>query len=257
MGTWRLTDKPPAAVPIANKWVFAKKYNKSGELVKYKARLVAKGCSQRPGQDYNETFAPVVRLETICAILALVQEKNMIVQQMDIKGAYLNGTLQEEVYMRQPDGYGDGTDCVCHLIKTLYGLKQAGREWNREFDKRLKTLCFRSLASDPCAYTRQTQGNLEILTVWVDDILLFACIQKGMDDMKADLTSVVDLTDIGEPLKIIGIEITWKPDSIAITQTNYIESILKREGIREFGGLSLNLRICIHREHGSHYLGIT
>jgi hypothetical protein len=123
MGTWRLTDKPPTAVPIANKWVFAKKYNKSRELVKYKARLIAKGCSQRPGQDYNKTFAPVVRLETIRAILTLVQEKKMVVQQMDVKGTYLNGTLQEEVYMRQPNGYGDGTNRVCRLIKTLYGLK--------------------------------------------------------------------------------------------------------------------------------------
>jgi hypothetical protein len=100
----------------------------------------------------------------------------MIVQQIDIKGASLNGTLQEEVYMHQPDGYGNGTDHVCHLIKTLYGLKQAGCEWNREFNKCLKTLCFCPLASDPCTYMRQTQGDLEILTVWVDDILLFACI---------------------------------------------------------------------------------
>jgi hypothetical protein len=133
--------------------------------------------------------------------------------------------------MCQPDGYGDGTDCVCCLIKTLYGLKQASHEWNREFDKCLKTLHFHPLVSDPCAYMRQTQGDLEILTVWVNDILLFACIQKGMDNMKADLTSVVDLMDIGKPLKIIGIEITWKPDSIAIMQTNYIELILKQKGM--------------------------
>jgi hypothetical protein len=156
----------------------------------------------------------------------------MIVQQMDVKGAYLNGTLQEEVYMHQPDGYGNGTNHVCHLIKTLYGLKQAGHEWNREFNKCLKTLCFHPLVSDPCAYMRETQGDLEILTVWVNDILLFACIQKGMDDMKADLTSIMDLTDIGKPLKIIGIEITQKPDSIAIMQTNYIESILKWKGMK-------------------------
>jgi hypothetical protein len=217
--------------PHPNKWVFAKKYNKSRELIKYKVQLIAKGCSQRPGQDYNETFALVVHLETIRTILTLVQEKNMIVQQMDIKGAYLNGTLQEEVYMHQSDGYGDGTDCVCCLIKTLYGLKQAGCEWNREFNKCLKTLRFHPLTSDPCTYMRETQGNLEILTVWVNNILLFACIQKGMDNMKADLTSIVDLTDIGEPLKIIGIEITWKPNSIAIMQTNYIELILKQEGM--------------------------
>jgi hypothetical protein len=89
--------------------------------------------------------------------------------------------------MCQPDGYSNGTDHICHLIKTLYGLKQASHEWNREFDKHLKTLHFHPLVSDPCTYTRETQGNLEILTVWVNDILLFACIQKGMDDMKADL----------------------------------------------------------------------
>jgi hypothetical protein len=98
-------------------------------------------------------------------ILTLVQEKNMIVQQMDVKGTYLNGTLQEEVYMCQPDGYGDGTDHVHHLIKTLYSLKQASHKWNREFNKHLKTLHFCPLASNPCTYMRETQGNLEILTV--------------------------------------------------------------------------------------------
>jgi hypothetical protein len=167
----------------------------------------------------------------ICVILTLVQEKKMIVQQIDVKGTYLNGTLQEEVYMHQPDGYGDGTDHICCLIKTLYGLKQASCKWNREFDKCLKMLCFHPLVSDPCTYMRETQGDLEILTVWVNNILLLACIQKGMDDMKADLTSIVDLMDIGKPWKIIGIEITQKPDSIAITQTNYIELILKWKGM--------------------------
>ena len=93
MVTWELVDKPTDAVPIANKWVLIKKYNKQGELVKYKARLVAKGFAQRPGQDYNETFSPVVRLETIRAILALVPARNLKVQQMDVKGAYLNGLL--------------------------------------------------------------------------------------------------------------------------------------------------------------------
>ena len=113
MGTWELVDKPHDAVPIANKWVLTKKYNKDGELVKYKARLIVKGCAQRPGQDYNETFSPVVRLESIRAILALVPVKNLIVQQMDVKGAYLNGLLLERVFMKQPDGYSDGTHCIC------------------------------------------------------------------------------------------------------------------------------------------------
>ena len=99
MGTWKLVEKPPDAVPIANKWTFVRKRNKAGEIIKYKARLVAKGCTQHPGQDYVETFSPVVRMETIRAILALIPIEKLKVQQMDIKGAYLNRILQEKVYM--------------------------------------------------------------------------------------------------------------------------------------------------------------
>ena len=103
MGTWKLVDRSPHSVPISNKWVFVRKRNKSGEIVKYKARLVAKGCAQRPGFDYVETYSPVVRMETIRAILALVPIKGLKIQQMDIKGTYLNGILKEKVYMQQPE----------------------------------------------------------------------------------------------------------------------------------------------------------
>jgi hypothetical protein len=142
MGTWELVDKPPDAIPVANKWVFIRKRNKLGEIVKYKARLVAKGYSQRPGQDYNETYSPVVRLDTLRAILALVPAKKLKVQQMDIKGAYLNGYLKERVFMKQPEGFEDGTGRVCRLVKTLYGLKQSGQEWNSELNAKLLTFGF-------------------------------------------------------------------------------------------------------------------
>jgi len=124
MGTWRLVMKPPNAVPIANKWTFIKMRNKASEIIKYKARLVAKGCTQRPGYDYVETFSPVIRMETIQAILALVPIKHFKIQQMDVKGAYLNRELKETIYMRQPEGYQDNMGQVCELVKTLYGLKQ-------------------------------------------------------------------------------------------------------------------------------------
>ena len=108
MGTWRLVKKLPDIIPLANKWVFLKKRNKTGEIVKHKARLVVKGCAQRPGYDYVETFSPVVQMDTIRAILTLVLTKGLKIQQMDVKGAYLNGILKE-VYMRQPEGYEDGS----------------------------------------------------------------------------------------------------------------------------------------------------
>jgi Reverse transcriptase (RNA-dependent DNA polymerase) len=104
MGTWETVPKPLDAVPITNKWVFVKKWDKKGDVVRYKARLVAKGCAQRPEQDYMETFSPVVRMDTLHAILALVPMKGLKMQQMDVKGAYLNGTLQETIYMGQPEG---------------------------------------------------------------------------------------------------------------------------------------------------------
>jgi hypothetical protein len=136
-GTWKLVNQPEGAIPILNRWVFAKKYNKEGDLLKYKGRLVVKGYSQRPGHDYVETFAPVVQLEMLHAILAMAVTKDFQIHQMDMKGAYLNGTLKETIYMRQPQGYEDESGKVCLLIKTLYGLKQAGHEWNLKLDEKL------------------------------------------------------------------------------------------------------------------------
>ena len=123
MGTWDLVNLPEERQAIGNKWVFLKKYSKTGKLEKYKARLVAKGYSQIPGMDFSQTFSPVVQLETIRTILSLAVNMDWEITQMDVKGAYLNVNLQEEVYMHQPDGFKDGTNRVCRLIKTIYGLK--------------------------------------------------------------------------------------------------------------------------------------
>ena len=115
MGTWELVDPPHGRIPVGNKWVLTKKYDKQGNLQKFKARLVAKGYTQMPGMDYTDTYAPVVRLETIRTLLALAISENWEIQQMDVKGAYLNGRIKEEIYMKQPDGYDDGTDRLCRL----------------------------------------------------------------------------------------------------------------------------------------------
>src|SRR5260221_1048522 len=167
MGTWQLVDKPVGAVPIANKWVFAKKRNKDGVLTRYKARLVAKGCAQRPRYDYLEMHSPVVRLETIRAILALAPMRKLHIHQMDIKGTYLNSILKECVYMHQPEGFEDGTGHVCLLVKTLYSLKQAGREWNKELDSKLRKKGYTCLRPDPCIYIWRIGDDFVTMTVWV------------------------------------------------------------------------------------------
>ncbi len=241
MGTWRLVKKPQNAIPIANKWVFAKKRNKQGQLTKYKARLVAKGYAQRPGYDYIETHSPVVRLKTIRLILAIAAIKGLVIQQMDVKGAYLNGMLDERVYMHQPKGFEDGTDRICELLKSLYGLKQSGRAWNIEFDRAMRRHGFKRLRSDPCAYIRKEHDGFAIITVWVDNLLLFATSESLMEKMKADIRTEWETTDLGEPSKIIGIEITRSSNGIFIGQKAYIESILRREGMERANPVAMPL----------------
>jgi hypothetical protein len=232
VGVWKLVDKPIDALPIANKWLFVKKTNNIGQIEKYKARLVIKGCSQRPGFDYNETYSPVVRIETVRTILAMVPQMNLKIQQMDIKGAFLNGILKEKVYMKQPEGYTDGTKRVCQLIRTLYGLKQAGREWNTQFDEGIQQMGFTRLISDPCAYIRWQGKDFQIITVWVDDLLIFVTSEVGMRLTKEQITHRWEATDLGEPSKIIGIKITRGYNTISISQQQYIEYILKKENMQ-------------------------
>jgi uncharacterized protein YuzE len=155
------------------------------------------------------------------------------VHQMDIKGAYLNGVLQEEIYMKQPEGCGDGTDRVCRSVKTLYGLKQAGHEWNKQLDAKLRKHGYKQLLSDPCAYIRWDRNDFAIITIWVNDLLLFALSDNMMDHIKDVLRLEWEVTDLGEPSKIIGIEITHTANAISISQQKYIESILRKEGMED------------------------
>jgi hypothetical protein len=151
-GTWKLVKRPLGVKPLSNKWVFTKKQDKAGNVIKYKARLVTKGCSQRPRYNYDKTYSPVICLETIRVILSLVPILKLKIQQMDVKGVYLNGKLNKDVYMTQPEGFADDTDFICYLIKTLYGLKQSGREWNKVFNEIMIKYGFKQMNSNPCTY---------------------------------------------------------------------------------------------------------
>ena len=245
MGTWELCDPPEGCKPIMNKWVFVKKYDKDGNLQKFKARLVARGFTQVPGMDYNETFSPVVCLETIRAILALAVAENWEIQQINVKGAYLNGKLKEEIYMEQFTGYGNGTTRLCHLIKTLYGLKQSGREWNEELDSKLGSIKFERTYSDPCVYVRHAGDSIEIITVWVDNLLLFTNSKEKMSKLKSELKGLFDITDLGEPNKLVGLEFTRDRDrgTLTICQTQYIESMLERFELEDANTVSTPLEL--------------
>ena len=180
--------------------------------------------------NYSETFSPVVRLETLRIMLAMSVLNDMSIRQMDVKGAYLNGTLKETVYMQQPEGHDDRTGRVCRLVKTLYGLKQSGREWNIELNTKLYKHGYNRLRSDPCAYQFRDDSDLRVITVWVDNLLLFASSSKPCGKMQDQLRSEWDVTDLGEPTKIVGIEITRGDKCVTISQKNYVREILNAKG---------------------------
>ena len=234
-------EKPKDAIPISNKWVLTKKRNKEGNLVKYKARLVAHGFTQHPGQDYDDTFSPVVCFETIRTLLAMVPGKKLKVQQLDVKGAYLNGKLTQPIYMEQPTGFDDGSGLVCLLIKSIYSLKQAGHIWNIKFNDAMRCHGFQPLILDPCTYILWEDDDFVIVTIWVDDLLLFATIDELIERTKAVLEAEWELTNLGEPVKIVRIEIALGDRSVTISQCCYPESILQKEGMDRANPISMPL----------------
>ena len=174
-GTWTLTPLAAGRTAIGCKWVFKIKRRADGSIDKYKARLVAKGYSQRAGIDYDETFAPVAKFTSIRMLLALAAHYDFEVHQMDVHTAFLNGDLDVDIYMQQPEGYTSGSNggqqLVCKLQKSLYGLKQAGRAWFEKMDKALAELGFSSLSHDSCIYLQRSDRYVTFIALYVDDLL--------------------------------------------------------------------------------------
>ena len=238
MGTWRLEDLPMGREAIGNRWVFARKRDDKGNVVRYKARLVAQGFSQKPGIDFDldSTFAPVMRLETLRTVLALAATNRWSLFQSDVKSAYLNGRITEEIFMRQPAGFDGGSGRVCRLQRSLYGLKQAGNIWNREFNETMRELGFQQLKTDPCCYVRFNNTSLSsILLLWVDDILGAVTTSIEGARIHAELSKKFKITTTHQPGILLGMKITRDDTthSISISQTHYIDAMLKRYGLQD------------------------
>ncbi|CAA7266308.1 unnamed protein product [Cyclocybe aegerita] len=245
MNTWEETDLPEGRTAIGSRWVFDKKHDEHGNVIKYKARIVAQGFSQKPGTDYSNdgTFAPVMRFETLRTGLGLAAINGWDLRQFDVKGAYLNGYLEEEIYMRQPPGFDDGTGRVCLLKRSLYGLKQAGNVWNKEFDRAMQDLGFNRLKSDSCCYLRRTGDDFEILLVWVDDILSIASTSARNDVVEKDLGSKFEIKALGRPRMLLGMGMAQNDEehTISLFQTAYIDSLLKKYGLDDCNSVTTPL----------------
>ena len=171
---WDLVDAPEGIKPIGCKWIYKRKTDAKGNIQTYKARLVAKGYRQTQGIDYEETFSPVAMIKSIRILLALAAHFDYEIWQMDVKTAFLNGNLTEEVYMTQPQGFTskENHNKVCKLKRSIYGLKQASRSWNLRFDEVVKEFDFIKNIDEPCVYRKSSGSAIVFLILYVDDILI-------------------------------------------------------------------------------------
>ena len=178
---WDLVELPNGIKAIGCKWVFKTKKDSSGSIERYKARLVAKGFTQKEGIDYKETFSPVSKKDSLRIIMALVAHFDLELQQMDVKTAFLNGNLEEEVYMKQPEGFSssNGEHLVCKLKKSIYRLKQGSRQWYLKFHDVISSCGFVENIMDQCIYQKVSGSKICFLILYVDDILL-ATNDKGL-----------------------------------------------------------------------------
>ena len=226
--TWQLTDLPDNMDAIPCKWVFRLKTNPDGSIEKYKARLVVKGFNQRKGEDYNQTFSPVARLATIRSVLSIAASERMYLKQFDVSTAFLYGELDETVYMQQPRGYTDGSSRVCKLLKSLYGLKQSPRCWNKRIEAFLRKQGFKVSAADPCLYIRDRDGKKLLLALYVDDGILAATDMQDLNSFISQLRAEFDIT-VKDASYFLGVEIEKEADgSIKISQPAYARRILER-----------------------------
>lgn len=234
--TWILADLPPKCKPIGCKWIFKKKLRIDGTVEKFKARLVVQGFTQKPGIDYFDTYAPVARISTIRLLIALAAIHNLVIHQMNVKTTFLNGDLEEEVYMRQPEGFVvEGQEQkVCKLIKSLYGLKQAPKQWHQKFDEVVLSNGFKLHNSDKCIYSKfDDNSQVVIICLYVDDILICGADMSQVEMTKSFLSSQYSMKDMEEADVILGIRIKREKGKLILSQSHYIEKLLKKFNVND------------------------
>ena len=228
---WDLVKLPANRKPIGSKWVFKRKINADGSIERYKARLVAQGFSQKKGLDYDETFSPVVRFESFRNLVAVAVQKQLKLHQLDITAAFLNGCLEEEVFMKQPEGLiEEGQEhLVCKLKQSLYGLKQSPRCWNSTLDAYLKSMGYVQSVNDPCIYT-SSEGEFSIIGVYVDDFVIAARNSRKIEQVKTALSQKFDVKDLGELHYFLGVQIVQnhKEGTVWLGQPTFTKSILSK-----------------------------
>ncbi|KAL5810306.1 hypothetical protein ACOSQ4_026874 [Xanthoceras sorbifolium] len=244
--TWELAELPPGKKALHNKWVFRIKEEHNGNK-RYKARMVVKGFQQKEGIDYNEIFSPVVKLTTIRLVLKIVAAENLHLEQLDVKTAFLYGDLEEEIYMRQPEGFKEAgkENLVCRLKKSLYGLKQAPRQWYKKFDSFMSSSGFTRCQADHCCYIKRFDNSFIILLLYVDDMLVAGSDMQDIMNLKRELSKQFAMKDLGAAKQILGMRIKrdTKSETLLLSQAEYIKKVLSRFNMQDAKPVSTPLGV--------------
>jgi hypothetical protein len=216
--------------------VFKKKLRPDGTIKRYKVRLVAKGYTRKEGEDFFDTYLPVAQLTTIRVLLSLTASYDLIIHQINVKIAFLNEELEEEIYMDQLDGFtAKGQEGkVCKLLKSLYGLKQAPKQWHEKFNKTLTSAGSVVNEADKCVYYQYGEGEGVILCLYVDDILIFGSSLKVIEEVKKFLSNNFEIKDLGEADVILNIKLLREGDGgVILLQSHYVKKVLSRFGFSD------------------------
>ncbi|GJX92674.1 putative ribonuclease H-like domain-containing protein [Tanacetum coccineum] len=229
---WVLVDCPKGVRPIGTKWVLKNKKDERGIVIRNKARLVAQGYTQEEGIDYEEVFALVARIEAIRLFLAYASYMGFTVYQMDVKSAFLYGTIDEEVYVMQPPGFEDPEfpDKVYRVEKAMYGLHQAPRAWYGTLSKYLLANGFQRGTIDQTLFIRKHKGEFLLVQVYVDDIIFGSSNLKLCREFEALMHDKFKMSAMGELTFFLGLQVLQKNDGIFISQDKYVGDILKKFG---------------------------
>ncbi|KAL5741828.1 hypothetical protein ACOSP7_028560 [Xanthoceras sorbifolium] len=232
-GTWTLTSLPAGKTLIGCRWVYKVKHRSDGSIERYKARLVAKGFTQLKGVNYQDTFSPTAKIITVHCLLALAAARGWPLHQLDVNNAFLHGDLHEEIYMSPPHGLRrQGEEhLVCRLLKSLYGLKQASRQWFSKFSEAIRAAGYVQSRADYSLFTRTQGKSFTALLIYVDDILITGNNSVSIAAIKKFLHSQFRLKDLGDLKYFLGIEVSSSKNGIFISQRKYALEIIEDAGL--------------------------
>lgn len=227
---WELVEPEENMKIVGNKWVYKIKYNPDGTVSRYKARLVAKGYHQTVGVDYTETFSPIAKSATVKMMLSIAAAKGWEIKQVDVNNAFLNGELNKKVFMEQPKGFVDPKHlkAVCKLKKALYGLKQTPRAWYEKLKRALIEWGFKNAISNTLLFYQNRGENHLLVLVYVDNILTTGSQIKNIQKVIDLLVNKFAPKELGPLGYFLGIEMKRDESGMHLTQTKYIQDLLKK-----------------------------